>query len=141
MQGNSPNLAILSKAGGYHRGGWLCRTPSACTHGLSGHFHLLYRPAHHLGRDYPMVETYGSDLSTQGLVLSSFFIGYLLPQASSSSKPHRPSENPVTAAGSGHCADGRKGDFPSARFVHAKSGGRPHSRGLSVQVRIAAHRS
>jgi len=28
----------------------------------------------------PMVETYGWDLSTQGLVLSSFFIGYLLTQ-------------------------------------------------------------
>lgn len=28
----------------------------------------------------PMVETYGWDMSTQGLVLSSFFIGYLLTQ-------------------------------------------------------------
>lgn len=28
----------------------------------------------------PMVETYGWDLSTQGLVLSSFFVGYLLTQ-------------------------------------------------------------
>ena len=28
----------------------------------------------------PMVETYGWDLSTQGLILSSFFIGYLLTQ-------------------------------------------------------------
>ncbi|WP_222927465.1 MFS transporter [Qipengyuania marisflavi] len=28
----------------------------------------------------PMVETYGWDMSTQGLVLSSFFVGYLLTQ-------------------------------------------------------------
>ena len=28
----------------------------------------------------PMVETYGWDMSTQGLILSSFFVGYLLTQ-------------------------------------------------------------